>query len=568
MFHYFEAITNTSGDSLIGYFARVVDPATQNTVTISADDNGTPIVTVSGVENAATTDQYGNLDFYVVPGTYHLDIYAPNATSLILRVQNVSMNSTKGDTGDQGPQGDPGEGLADVMAPNGAGLVGFVQNSVNAVTRDLQSKAREWVSIKDFGAVGAPADDTAAIQAAYNSGASLIIYPPGEYLHKALTITTPYQRHYGPGAKLTRTQANTSITIANAARGVHLVELRFGVQTSGMAGDNIIVNAPDFRWLFCESRDCAGIPLHFVNCGGGMTVIGGVLQTANQTASGWDMKVEHDTGRSDDTLYGCFSGVITNQDTGGFWFTGKVGTMSVNNQCQFGKLRMDNGGSSRISHSRINNDATILSGFATFTGCNLNGQTVFGQAGQPNIGSICFDNTNVSAVYGSLTINSNVIQSSFELGQIASAGTPVTINSYNNDISLDDIPISIGLGAGSGSPSLGDATYTARMSCHGRRRQISLSFQAGGTTNFGSNAIYFTIPVQAKRVAVSQVIATAQGRFWDFAARIRPGEDRVYLFPSSGLASETDAAGTGVTGAYPVSLAGSLIEVDIAFTQN
>jgi len=108
MFHYFEAITNTSGDSLIGYFARVVDPATQNTVTIAADDNGTPIVTTSGVENAAVTDAYGNLDFYVAPGTYHLDIYAPNATSLILRVQNVSMNSTKGDTGDPGATGDTG----------------------------------------------------------------------------------------------------------------------------------------------------------------------------------------------------------------------------------------------------------------------------------------------------------------------------------------------------------------------------------------------------------------------------------------------------------------------------
>jgi len=108
MHHYFEAITNTSGDSLIGYFARVVDPATNNGVTIAADNNGTPISTVSGVDNAAKTDAYGNLDFYVQPGTYHLDIYAPNATSLQLRVQNVAMNSAKGDTGATGAQGDPG----------------------------------------------------------------------------------------------------------------------------------------------------------------------------------------------------------------------------------------------------------------------------------------------------------------------------------------------------------------------------------------------------------------------------------------------------------------------------
>jgi len=109
MHHYFEAITTTSGDSLIGYFARVVDPATNNGVTIAADNNGTPISTVSGVDNAAKTDAYGNLDFYVQPGTYHLDIYAPNATSLQLRVQNVAMNSTKGDTGAQGLPGNDGQ---------------------------------------------------------------------------------------------------------------------------------------------------------------------------------------------------------------------------------------------------------------------------------------------------------------------------------------------------------------------------------------------------------------------------------------------------------------------------
>jgi hypothetical protein len=108
MHHYFEAITNTSGDSLVGYFARVIDPATQNTVTMSADDNGTPIVTKSGVDNMGSTDDYGNLDFYVVPGTYHLDIYAPNATSFIFRVPNVAMNSSKGDIGPEGPPGETG----------------------------------------------------------------------------------------------------------------------------------------------------------------------------------------------------------------------------------------------------------------------------------------------------------------------------------------------------------------------------------------------------------------------------------------------------------------------------
>lgn len=154
MHHFFEAITNTAGDSLIGYFARVIDRTTQNTVTLSSDDNGTPIVTVSGVENMAKSDAYGNLSLYVVPGTYHLDIYAPNTTSFLYRVSDVAMNSTKGDPGPQGDQGLAGEGLAEVMAPDGAGKVGFRQPPATAVDRNQLSKSREVVSIKDFGALG------------------------------------------------------------------------------------------------------------------------------------------------------------------------------------------------------------------------------------------------------------------------------------------------------------------------------------------------------------------------------------------------------------------------------
>lgn len=149
MHHYFEAITNTSGDSLVGYFARVIDPATQNTVTMSADDNGTPIVTKSGVDNMGSTDDYGNLDFYVVPGTYHLDIYAPNATSFIFRVPNVAMNSSKGDPGPQGDEGPAGEGLAEVMAPGGAAFVGAKSDASSGVAITQKDKNRFSVSLME-----------------------------------------------------------------------------------------------------------------------------------------------------------------------------------------------------------------------------------------------------------------------------------------------------------------------------------------------------------------------------------------------------------------------------------
>lgn len=70
-----------------------------------------------------------------------------------------------------------------LAAASGSSLVGYNQGGAGAVNRTAEARLREYVSVKDFGAVGdGVADDTVAIQAALDSGAGEVLIPVGTYL--------------------------------------------------------------------------------------------------------------------------------------------------------------------------------------------------------------------------------------------------------------------------------------------------------------------------------------------------------------------------------------------------
>jgi len=120
---------------------------------------------------------------------------------------------------------------------------GFIQAGTGAVQRTVESKLQDVVSVKDFGAVGdGVADDTAAIQAAIDSGTGLrISLPKGSYKTTAPINLKNGTMLVGDGREYTRIHASGNYPIlqhvGSSGNTVGDVTIR-SIQIRGQANTN------------------------------------------------------------------------------------------------------------------------------------------------------------------------------------------------------------------------------------------------------------------------------------------------------------------------------------------
>ena len=106
-----------------------------------------------------------------------------------------------------------------LTAPTGSSLVGFIQSGAGTVARTLQDKARESVSVLDFGAVlnstSSGAINTAALAAAYLVNPN--IYIPAGTLTLASNTPLPIgMKLYGAGSGVTTVQAPADMFVMSS----------------------------------------------------------------------------------------------------------------------------------------------------------------------------------------------------------------------------------------------------------------------------------------------------------------------------------------------------------------
>jgi hypothetical protein len=184
---------------------------------------------------------------------------------------------------------------ASYAAATGSNLIGYLASGSSAVPTTVQTKLRESISVKDFGAKGdGTTDDTAAIQAAVTASAGKALYfPAGTYIVSDIITLVSNTVLYGDQGITTLKlkaksypAANVSIFVLTGISNVYL----FGLIFNGNKGNvgtarnpiNTVYNTTQVTFDTCQWVNCEGICLNvsttvdsfavlncrFINCGG------------------------------------------------------------------------------------------------------------------------------------------------------------------------------------------------------------------------------------------------------------------------------------------------------------
>jgi hypothetical protein len=261
-----------------------------------------------------------------------------------------------------------------VINGGNANDISYTLTAAGATLQSVQTKLEQYISVKDFGAVGdGVTNDTAAVQAAIDSGEP-IVFPAGSYACGPLTQSTNSQRFYADGFVNIQKNAN-GVLFTSTGNYVQFEGIQF--IGTGFTGDNVNLTGNHPTLTNCASFGTPGRALKAT--GAHVQIFGtcGIYATTDATASGFDIEIGV-SGTA--TLYHQLMNVYTSQATGGILLTDVGSHVIVGGQ--FGKLSILSGTSPAgvnggiTSNARILGNVTVNLSNSVFSGNQFSNQTI------------------------------------------------------------------------------------------------------------------------------------------------------------------------------------------------
>ena len=231
-------------------YVNFIASTTSTSSTLMVLSNATCTVYVAGTSTAATlysdngitplanpflSSSTGQVSFYAANGLY--DLVVSKIGYLTVTISAIELD--------------------DLLAPSGSNSVGYLPAGTGAVATTVQTKLRETVSIKDFGAVGdGVADDTAAIQAAITAvqtaGGGVVLFPTGTYKTTSTITLLSTVFLSGYGATISWSGGASSV-ITTSTSGVTLTAGMEGLTVNGATTATTILAL--YSTYHCSFRD-------------------------------------------------------------------------------------------------------------------------------------------------------------------------------------------------------------------------------------------------------------------------------------------------------------------------
>ena len=385
-----------------------------------------------------------------------------------------------------------------------ATTVNFLQAGTGAVTRTMQAKGRERISVLDFGATGdGTTDDTTAFTNALVSAAGKSLYVPDPATSYRITTTlspAANTRIYGDGKASTRIKLDAATTLIELASGCVLEGLYLDGNQKVGKGVNLAAGTSLQSINECKIIDFDDTCINFADTtsGSGFRCLNTLAYRYNAaTGSGKYAVVIEDAVEA-----AAYPRHFTGFETGGapsISFGGATSTY-INGGFLSDILYSANTRVACIDNARIANAAgiTILGGQNTIVGGDIYPQVTLGAGADGCVIGPC--------AYNTLPVIDNS----------AAAGNLI----YHTSIAYT--PTWTG-----GSPTIGNGSLTGQWSRQGNTIHVSITLVIGGTTNLGAGEWSFSLPLATRISTVPQV-----GPMWGVIALASYFSGAAVLLPS------------------------------------